>query len=163
MHRRPGVSPPETCDPFCASGGRLSHMGVSGSGRQGAVAGDGCCSQWSWRLACLSCNDAALEKDSQGTIYRQEEIMNRDQMNAAFGVTDEQLDSLAADYEAGDWKGRLGPVVQGRPRLYEEEMRTISFRIPASRLQAIDAHAERNGKSRSEFLRQAIDDALLTG
>ena len=25
--------------------------------------------------------------------------MNRDQMNAAFGVTDEQLDSLAADYE----------------------------------------------------------------
>ncbi|WP_454933680.1 ribbon-helix-helix domain-containing protein [Actinomyces oris] len=89
--------------------------------------------------------------------------MNRDQMNAAFGVTDEQLDSLAADYEAGDWKGRLGPAVQGRPRLYEEEMRTISFRIPASRLQAIDAHAERNGKSRSEFLRQAIDDALLAG
>ena len=89
--------------------------------------------------------------------------MNRDQMNAAFGVTDEQLDSLAADYEAGDWKGRLGPVVQGRPRLYEEERRTISFRIPASRLQAIDAHAERHGKSRSEFLRQAIDDALLAG
>ena len=55
--------------------------------------------------------------------------MNRDQMNAAFGVTDEQLDSLAADYEAGDWKGRLGPVVQGRPRLYEEEMRTISTHV----------------------------------
>ena len=89
--------------------------------------------------------------------------MNRDQMNVAFGVTDEQLDFLAADYESGDWKGRLGPVVQGRPRLYEEEMRTVSFRIPASRLQAIDAHAERNGKSRSEFLRQAIDDALLAG
>ena len=89
--------------------------------------------------------------------------MNRDQMNAAFGVTDEQLDSLAADYDSGDWKGRLGPVVQGRPRLYEEEMRTVSFRIPASRLQAIDAHAERNGKSRSEFLRQAIDDALFAG
>ena len=45
--------------------------------------------------------------------------MNRDQMNVAFGVTDEQLESLAADYESGDWKGRLGPVVQGRPRLYE--------------------------------------------
>ena len=89
--------------------------------------------------------------------------MNRDQMNVAFGVTDEQLESLAADYESGDWKGRLGPVVQGRPRLYEEEMRTVSFRIPASRLQAIDAHAERNGKSRSEVLRQAIDDALLAG
>ena len=89
--------------------------------------------------------------------------MNRDQMNVAFGVTDEQLDSLAADYDSGDWKGRLGPVVQGRPRLYEEEMRTVSFRIPASRLQAIDAHAERNGKSRSEFLRQVIDDALLAG
>jgi len=55
--------------------------------------------------------------------------MNRDQMNAAFGVTDEQLDSLAADYEAGDWKGRLGPVVQGRPRLYEEEMRTMDSSI----------------------------------
>jgi len=89
--------------------------------------------------------------------------MNRDQINAAFEVTDEQLDSLAADYESGTWKGRLGPVVQGRPRLYEEEMRTISFRIPASRLRAIDAYAERSGKSRSEFLRQAIDDALLAG
>ena len=89
--------------------------------------------------------------------------MNRDQIDAAFEVTDEQLDSLAADYESGTWKGRLGPVVQGRPRLYEEEMRTISFRIPASRLRAIDAYAERSGKSRSEFLRQAIDDALLAG
>ena len=89
--------------------------------------------------------------------------MNRDQINAAFEITDEQLDSLAADYESGTWKGRLGPVVQGRPRLYEEEMRTISFRIPASRLRAIDAYAERSGKSRSEFLRQAIDDALLAG
>ena len=89
--------------------------------------------------------------------------MNRDQINAAFGVTDEQLDSLAADYESGDWKGRVGPVVQGRPRLYEEEMRTISFRVPASRLRAIDAHAERNGKSLSVFLRQPIYDAILAG
>lgn len=89
--------------------------------------------------------------------------MNRDQINAAFDVTDGQLDALAAEYESGDWKGALGPVVQGRPRLYEEEMRTISFRIPASRLRAIDAHAERDGKSRSEFLRQVIDDALLAG
>lgn len=76
--------------------------------------------------------------------------MNRDQMNAAFGVTDEQLDSLAADYEAGDWKGRLGPVVQGRPRLYEEEMKTIFsaylLRVyrPSMRMLSVTARAGRS-------------------
>ena len=41
-------------------------------------------------------------------------------------------------------------------------METISYRLPKSRVNAIDAKAKRNGETRSQFLRQAVDDALLT-
>ncbi|WP_055426728.1 ribbon-helix-helix protein, CopG family [Bifidobacterium aesculapii] len=88
--------------------------------------------------------------------------MNREEINKLFSVTDEQLNHMAAEYESGDWEGGVGSVVPGRPRIYDEEMETISFRLPKSRVNAIDAKAKRNGETRSQFLRQAVDDALLT-
>lgn len=87
--------------------------------------------------------------------------MNREEINKLFGVTDEQLNRMAAEYESGSWEGGVGTIVPGRPRIYDEEMETISFRLPKSRVNAIDAKARRNGETRSQFLRQAVDDALL--
>ena len=87
--------------------------------------------------------------------------MNREEINKLFGVTDEQLDHMAAEYESGEWQGSVGPIVPGRPRLYDEELETISFRLPKSRVNAIDAKTKRNGETRSQFLRQAVDNALL--
>ncbi len=51
--------------------------------------------------------------------------------------------------------------VSGRPRVYDEDMETVSFRLPRSRIFAIGAVAESRGESRSEFIREAIDAALL--
>lgn len=51
--------------------------------------------------------------------------------------------------------------VSGRPRVYDEDMETVSFRLPKSRIFAIGAVAESRGESRSEFIREAIDAALL--
>lgn len=92
--------------------------------------------------------------------------MNREEINKLFGVTDEQLDHMSAEYESGEWQGSVGPIAPGRPRLYDEELETIAF--PKSRVNAIDAKAKRNGETRkrngetrSQFLRQAVDNALL--
>lgn len=75
-------------------------------------------------------------------------------------ITDEMLEEMAAEYEEGTWSGH-GKVRAGRPRVYNEEMETISFRIPKSRLAAIERVAGERGESRSEFLREAVDSALL--
>ncbi|RSX51769.1 toxin-antitoxin system antitoxin subunit [Bifidobacterium goeldii] len=42
--------------------------------------------------------------------------MNREEINKMFGVTDEQLDRMAAEYESGDWEGVVGPIVPGGGR-----------------------------------------------
>lgn len=76
-------------------------------------------------------------------------------------LTDELLDKLAEEYESGAWKGDLGEVTRGRPKLCEEELETVSFRLPKSRIAAIEAVAKKRGQSKSEFLRQAVDRNLI--
>ena len=83
---------------------------------------------------------------------------------AASGVklTDDMLDSMAREYEEGTWSGH-GEVTPGRPRLFDEDMETVSFRLPKSRIAAVEALTKRTGESKSEFFREAIDRALLAG
>lgn len=76
-------------------------------------------------------------------------------------LTDAVLDALAEEYENGTWH-RHGAIRPGRPRLYDEELTTVSFRIPKSRLEAIERAAKENGESKSEFFRRAIDMALAS-
>ena len=75
-------------------------------------------------------------------------------------LTDELLDALANEYEDGTWEGS-GSVTRGRPRLYDEDTETISVRIPKSKIVEIDIVSKRSGESRSDFIRNAIDHALL--
>ena len=75
-------------------------------------------------------------------------------------LTDEMLDKRAEEYEDGTWSGH-GEVAMGRPRLYDEDMGTVSFRLPCSRSRAVEAAAKRQGESKSDFFRRAIDRELL--
>ena len=75
-------------------------------------------------------------------------------------LTDEMLDKRAEEYEDGTWSGH-GEVAMGRPRLYDEDMGTVSFRLPCSRFRAVEAAAKRQGESKSDFFRRAIDRELL--
>ena len=75
-------------------------------------------------------------------------------------LTDEMLDKRAEEYEYGTWSGH-GEVAMGRPRLYDEDMGTVSFRLPCSRIRAVEAAAKRQGESKSDFFRRAIDRELL--
>lgn len=74
-------------------------------------------------------------------------------------VTDEMLDEMAEEYENGTWEGH-GEVAMGRPKLYDEDMETVSFRLPRSRVKAVEAVTKRRGMSKSEFYRRAVDGEL---
>ena len=75
-------------------------------------------------------------------------------------LTDEMLDKRAEEYEDGTWSGH-GEVAMGRPRLYDEDMGTVSFRLPCSRIRAVEAAAKRQGESKSDIFRRALDRELL--
>ena len=75
-------------------------------------------------------------------------------------ITDEHFDAMAEEYEAGTWGG-IGEITMGRPKLYDEDLETVSFRLPKSRIAAVEAVAKRRGESKSDFYRKAVDRALL--
>jgi predicted DNA binding CopG/RHH family protein len=88
--------------------------------------------------------------------------MKKEELHEKFGVTGEQLDTWAAEYENESWdKMSFGKIIQGRPRIYDEELKTITVKVPVSRVAAIQNAANKNGISRSEFVRQAIDNELM--
>jgi len=76
-------------------------------------------------------------------------------------LTEELLDELAEEYEKGTWSGYSGEVRLGRPRFGDEKLVSISLKISPSSLAIVDKRAEEKGETRSDFLRDAIDRALV--
>jgi hypothetical protein len=78
-------------------------------------------------------------------------------------VSDEWMDAIADGAESDNL---LGDVIEthigaGRPRLYDDDdLETVSFRLPKSRIHAIESAIKCKGESRSDFLREAVDKAL---
>jgi len=76
--------------------------------------------------------------------------------------TDEIIEKLASAYESGDWPGKAtGEIVYGRPRIAEEESRTVTFRLPVSKILALDKAASTHNSTRSEALREAVEAYLI--
>ena len=70
--------------------------------------------------------------------------MNKEELEKRFNVTKAQLDALAAPFERGEWpEGRT--TLLGRSRLAEEEIRTVTFKLPVSQIAALDGLAEKAG------------------
>ena len=65
--------------------------------------------------------------------------MNRDELNEHFHVTDDQLNEQAREYEHGSWQGTTELAKPGHPKLCDDDLRTISFRLPKSLLDAANA------------------------
>ena len=77
-------------------------------------------------------------------------------------ITDEMFERLASAYESGDWPGKAtGEIVYGRPRIAEEESRTVTFRLPVSKIVALDKAALAHNTTRSEALREAVEGYLV--
>lgn len=78
-------------------------------------------------------------------------------------LTDDQIEELAHNAEQGDYPGSPGAWVirpQGRPTQFAEDLVTVTLRVPASMRDALDQKARAEGKTRSQFLRQAIAQAI---
>lgn len=89
--------------------------------------------------------------------------MTSGEIEQTYGMPKSELDRLADDAEKGIFHGECrGEVVrgQGRPRLADEDLVTITFKVPRSKRAAADARAAELGESRSDFMRAALDAAL---
>lgn len=76
-------------------------------------------------------------------------------------VTDEEIEAMAEAVASGELPGQWsGDVVIGRPRLADEPLDVISFKVPHSTAQVIKRAAEQEGESRSAFLRKAALDRV---
>ena len=83
--------------------------------------------------------------------------MNREQMNAILGMTEEEMDRRAQEYEDDTWdSSHLGKVIMGRPSIANEEVRPVTIRLPLSQIVAIDNLAKANGTTRSAEIRSAV-------
>lgn len=77
-------------------------------------------------------------------------------------ITEELLDEWADAYERGEWSdGKT--LILGRPRLADEEVRPVTFKLPLSKIAALDLKASQRGGTRSEALREAVDEYLAQG
>lgn len=78
-------------------------------------------------------------------------------------LTDEDIEHLAEAAERGDYPGVPGAFVvapPGCPRISEEELVTIAFKVPRSRREALDREAKACGRTRSQLIREVLERAL---
>jgi len=90
-------------------------------------------------------------------------MVGKKELIEKFGMTSEELTELERDaiqYESGNWPEGKTTII-GRPPLYDgDELGNVTFRIRKSRLKALERASKQVGKSRSEFLRDAVEEAL---
>lgn len=71
-------------------------------------------------------------------------------------VTEDQIAAWAAEAEAGYDVAALKKRGRGRPGRGAEPSQVVALRLTLEEIAAIDERAEREGKSRSEVIREAL-------
>lgn len=87
-------------------------------------------------------------------------LMTSEELKAKYGMPAAEVEALAADAENGILHGEVREVVMGRPLMFGEEMRQVSFKEPVRKVAAINARAEQLGMKRSDYLRHLVDEDL---
>ncbi|WP_439565057.1 ribbon-helix-helix domain-containing protein [Microcella sp.] len=82
--------------------------------------------------------------------------MERDETINGKPVTEEQIAAWAAEAEAGYDVAALKKRGRGRPGRGAEPSQVVALRLTADEIAMLDARAEREGKSRSEVIREAL-------
>lgn len=75
-------------------------------------------------------------------------------------ITDEQMEALADMFERGEWPEGESRVVRGRPRMFGDELQSVTFKAPQRKVSALDRKAAEAGMSRSDYLRRLVDRDL---
>jgi hypothetical protein len=71
-------------------------------------------------------------------------------------VTEEQIDAWVAEAEVGYDVATLKKRGRGRPGRGAEPSQVVALRLTAEELAKIDARAAREGKTRSDIIREAL-------
>lgn len=74
-------------------------------------------------------------------------------------VTDEQIATWADEAEAGYDVEALKRRARGRPGRGAEPSQVVALRLTVEEIASLDARAEREGKTRSEVIREALATA----
>ena len=75
-------------------------------------------------------------------------------------LTDEEIEREAHIIENDLWEGPLVNIRIGRPPISSEELGTVTFKAPKSRIAAMERKAGEQGVSKSQFMRAAMERAL---
>lgn len=87
--------------------------------------------------------------------------MNDKELCEMFGTTLEDVERDIAKVEAGDYSAYdFSRVMMGSP-MQHEKMSMVSAPVAESRIAAMERVTKREGISRSEFIRRAIDHELM--
>ena len=85
--------------------------------------------------------------------------MSDEELCQAFGTTLEEVESDVDAFEDGTWESfKFGEPVDGKPGA---KMRTTSLKFYDFELAAIDAAAQKEGLSRSAFIRRACNNEVV--
>lgn len=77
-------------------------------------------------------------------------------------LSNEDLENIAEMFERGEWPEGESKVLVGRPLKFGEELHSVTFKMPARKIAAIDAKAKEQDMSRSDYLRHLVDKDLKT-
>ncbi len=78
-------------------------------------------------------------------------------------LTDDDFERMAEEAERGEYPGVVGTWLirpQGRPRISEEELVTIAFKVPRSERDELDRRAASLSLTRSQFMRDTLEQIL---
>lgn len=90
-------------------------------------------------------------------------MLTAKEIEEKYGLSPELLDELERDAAAGNLPGiPSGPIVVGRPLLFGEKLKSVTFKEPESKVSAIDARAKSLSMSRSDYLRWLVDSDLAS-
>ncbi len=78
-----------------------------------------------------------------------------------FGLTREDIEELAAPWEAGEIPGvPVGEVIVGRPLKFGEHLKLVGFKDTEQKIERMDKRADSLGMKRSDYLRWLVDRDL---
>lgn len=85
------------------------------------------------------------------------------ELEEEFGVTAEQLEEWDAAFARGEMIGEpVGDVIVGRPLLFGEEMKVVTYKDTASKIAEMDKRAASLELSRSDYLRGLVRKDLAS-
>lgn len=89
--------------------------------------------------------------------------LTAEELEARFNVTHEEIDAWEQDAAQGILHGEpAGTVVRGRPTLFGEPMRSVTYKDDAALVDAMDKRAQSLGLTRSGYLRQLVRKDLVS-